>query len=761
MITQYLSFKKMGVTFLLTALLLLLVIGSGLSAQILLINDGFERPTTFELWDDNGITNWSTSPSIFYSGTRSARAANNSEGFLTSDDLDTSDALSIDVDFWFRKSNTSDTGFTLYYYDGSTYDLIAELDGLGADDTWLHYTQTITDTRYLISDFRVRFDATLGGSEFAYIDDIMIMKDTGETLTVNLSGSGSGVVTSNPPGINCGSDCTEAYFHNTVVTLAAVPDPGSLFTGWSGAGCSGTGTCVVTMDAARSVTANFSPGALLTISLDGTGTGTVTSSPAGINCGSDCTETYPYDTVVTLTAIPAPGSIFTGWTGAGCSGTGTCVITMDAARSITATFAPSYTLSVSRNGTGAGTVSSDPAGIDCGLDCNQDYEYATEVTLSAVADPGSTFTGWSGAGCSGTGECVVTMDAAASVTAEFTLNTYTLSVSAAGSGSGMVSSDPAGIDCGLDCTEDYDYNIEVTLSAVADPGSTFTGWSGTGCAGIGDCVVTMDAAVSVTAEFTLNTYTLSVSATGSGSGMVSSSPAGIDCGLDCSEDYDYNTEVTLNAVADADSTFTGWSGAGCSGTGACVVTMDAAASVTAEFTLSTYTLSVSGTGSGSGMVSSDPAGIDCGLDCTEDYDYNTEVTLSAVADLGSTFTGWSGAGCSGTGDCVVTMDAAASVTAEFTLNTYTLSVSSTGSGSGTVGSDPAGIDCGVDCTEDYDYNTEVTLSAVADTGSTFTGWSGAGCSGTGDCVVTMDAAALVTAEFAQSTYVIYLPLVQK
>jgi uncharacterized protein (DUF1800 family) len=69
--------------------------------------------------------------------------------------------------------------------------------------------------------------------------------------------------------------------------------------------------------------------------------------------------------------------------------------------------------------------------------------------------------------------------------------------------------------------------------------------------------------------------------------------------------------------------------------------------------------------SGSGSVSSSPAGISCGTDCSEDYLANTTVTLSAVADSGFTFSGWSGGGCNGTGNCVVTLTQAATVTASF------------------------------------------------------------------------------------------------
>ena len=157
-------------------------------------------------------------------------------------------------------------------------------------------------------------------------------------LTVSKDGTGSGTVTSNPAGINCGADCSESYIYNTSVTLTAAPAAGSTFTGWSGA-CSGTGSCVLSMTSAKSVTATFTINTYtLTVSKDGTGSGTVTSNPAGINCGSTCSYAFAYNTVVTLTASPTSPSTFGGWSGGGCSGTGTCTVTMSSAQSVTATF---------------------------------------------------------------------------------------------------------------------------------------------------------------------------------------------------------------------------------------------------------------------------------------------------------------------------------------------------------------------------------------------------------------------------------------
>lgn len=242
----------------------------------------------------------------------------------------------------------------------------------------------------------------------------------------------------------------------------------------------------------------------LSVTKQGTGGGTVTSSPAGINCGATCSASFTPGTPVTLTAAPAAGSTFGGWGGA-CAGTTlTCAVTMDAAKSVTATFTASAvnnTLTVAKAGTGTGTVTSSPAGIDCGTTCQFAFPEGTLVTLTATP-AGSTFTGWTGA-CSGTGTCAVTMDAAKSVTATFVAapDTQTLTVSKSGTGTGTVTSSPAGIDCGATCQFAFPEGTPVTLTATPAAGSTFAGWSGA-CTGTGTCAVTMDAAKSVTAAFT-------------------------------------------------------------------------------------------------------------------------------------------------------------------------------------------------------------------------------------------------------------------
>jgi uncharacterized repeat protein (TIGR02543 family) len=128
----------------------------------------------------------------------------------------------------------------------------------------------------------------------------------------------------------------------------------------------------------------------------------------------------------------------------------------------------------------------------------------------------------------------------------------------------------------------YAAGAPVALTATADAGSTFAGWSPEPCA----ASFAMPANdLTCTATFTPSgpTYALTVNKAGTGSGAVTSNPAGIDCGSDCSEPYLSGTPVTLSATPASGYTFSGWSGA-CTGTGACTVTMTAAKSVTATFT---------------------------------------------------------------------------------------------------------------------------------------------------------------------------------
>lgn len=168
---------------------------------------------------------------------------------------------------------------------------------------------------------------------------------------------------------------------------------------------------------------------------------------------------------------------------------------------ITPKVPPSVDLTVNTAGSGKGSVTSSPTGIQCGTDCAETYLKGTEVSLTATAGDGSVFGGWSGA-CTGNAACELPLQANTAVTATFTrVNTFPLKVTRLGKGGGVVSSDIAGIDCGTSCTKKYPENTNVRLTAVPDNNSRFTGWSGA-CQGKTTCSVSMTAARNVAATFT-------------------------------------------------------------------------------------------------------------------------------------------------------------------------------------------------------------------------------------------------------------------
>jgi hypothetical protein len=280
------------------------------------------------------------------------------------------------------------------------------------------------------------------------------------TLSVVRAGTGSGSVTSAPGGITCGTDCSEAFASGTGVTLTAAAAAGSVFGGWSGSGCSGSGPCTVAMTASRSVTATF--GVLTTGPPSFTVTGT-TASPDPVVPGTSTTiatsvtntggaasgilvdmEVYnaggakihqqlatgqsfaagQQKTFQWSWPVPAaqPTGVYTVKLGIFSGDWATLYTWQNSARTLSVQSGGSpttFSLAVARAGTGAGTVTSAPAGIACGSDCSEAYASGAGVTLTATAAAGSVFGGWSGGGCSGTGACTVSMTASRSVTATF------------------------------------------------------------------------------------------------------------------------------------------------------------------------------------------------------------------------------------------------------------------------------------------------------------------------------------------------------
>jgi len=176
------------------------------------------------------------------------------------------------------------------------------------------------------------------------------------TVQVIRSGDGAGVVSAPGTTIDCGSSCEATVDVHSLLTLIATAEVSSRFVAWSGVDCAGP-SCTIVVDDNVTVGAEFAieptpvgPMYTLTVMPSGSGTGTITSDVAGISCGGACAAMYTADTVVTLAASASAGSGFLGWSGGGCAGMGTCVLTMNQAQTVTAAFSKFFDVNRTNSG---------------------------------------------------------------------------------------------------------------------------------------------------------------------------------------------------------------------------------------------------------------------------------------------------------------------------------------------------------------------------------------------------------------------------
>ena len=567
-----------------------------------------------------------------------------------------------------------------------------------------------------------------------------------EKRTLSVTVTGTGTVTGTDDFTCSSGTCTQDYDYGANVTLTATEATGHDFEKWGGACTGTTTTCALEMTDARTATATFKP-EKRTLSVTVTGTGTVTGTDDFTCSSGTCTQDYDYGTSVTLTATAATNHDFEKW-GGSCSGTSeTCTLEMTEARTATATFKPekrTLSVTVASKGTVAGT-----GDFTCSSGtCTKDYDHGTSVTLTATEATGHDFEKWGGA-CSGTTTtCTLEMTENRAATATFKPEQRSLTVTRPSDGWVRAT----GISCGAgrrpDCGQTYDYGTTVTLRVTADSGFSFGRWSGD-CSGTSTtCDLAMTENRSVGVTFNVQTRRLSVTIDGEGE-VWATGDRTCTSGT-CNWDYNYDTRVTLSATADDGYEFDEWSGASCSGSStACPVTMTHARSATAKFKRAKQRLEVeAGTG---GKVTG--PGIDCGSNCTEDYEYDTKVTLTAVPNAHYALSSWSGCDSKSGKTCKVTMDGAQEVAATFSPKPK-LTLTATPTKGGSVTRKPGGDDCGTDCWS-YGEGDEVTLTAVPARGYVVS-WSG--CEATKNtCKVTMNGAQAVTATFSPKLTVTRTP----
>ncbi|MDJ0866995.1 MAG: PKD domain-containing protein [Myxococcota bacterium] len=598
-------------------------------------------------------------------------------------------------------------------------------------------------------------------------------------------------------GVDC--DCHQPFCREVVAAGALVeltaavappgaagPDPGYRFERWHG-DCQGTDPRTsVRLDGDRRCFAEFSrapaEGELLTIASPvgghvlGTG-GEARFGTRGIDCPELCNAIYAPGAEVSLSAAPDPGFDFAGWS-LDCAGAEPATtVAMDGRRTCGAVFR-AFRLEVAV--AGAGRVTSDPAGIDCGAACRTEPA-AASVDLVATPDPGWIFAGWGG-DCLGLSPATaVAMDADRSCTASFIEDENQVELTIAVEREGRVTSSPAGIDCGASCGAFFARGSTVDLTALAGPDYQVLGWFGDCAAARGATyALLMDDDKACTVSFVrIETWLPAAffgaapSAPDVGEPVVLDATAsttvdgagGSDPTLIVSFAWDFEDDGVVDVVGNRTTAAVVQHAYPAPGTytARLVVTggFDAAGLPQSDDEVQeievgppaglVYALSVVKSGSGSGSVESVPPGL---VDCDESCDQasapslaaGTSLTLRARPGVGQRFTGWSGHCVGTTAEIPVTMDAGRLCVASFEPLPRRLDVTVDGSGRVTGGF--GGIDCPGDCSESYSHGAVVPLTALPEPGFVFDGWSG-DCSGA-DAVlsVTLDADRTCTARFA-------------
>jgi uncharacterized repeat protein (TIGR02543 family) len=526
-------------------------------------------------------------------------------------------------------------------------------------------------------------------------------------LTVTNSGTGTGsVISSDGFKINCGTTCFARLNTGTSVTLTAAADSDSVFMGWSGGGCVGTGTCTVTMSDAKNITATFNLIPQMLTVINSRGNGTITSNPAGISCSSGtCISSYVG--TVTLTATPNSGYQFAGWSGACSDANVICNVPMTAAQDVTANFTPLATgtgsdwqvISSSGNdlkaviyGNGlfvavgdSGNIRTSPDGLTWTVQTSSTTNNLWGVTWSgskfvAVGNSGTILTSsngtswtpqtsnttstllnvtWSGSRFVVVGDAILTSSDGVTWTTRTsgTANTLygvtwsgTQFVAVGGAGTILTSTDGVTWSSQTSGTTNY-------LWGVTWNGSLFvaTGYSGT--------ILTSSNGTSWTPQTSRTTnYLWGITWNGSlfvvvgDNSTIRTSPDGVNWTPRSSGITNYLHSVTWN--------------------GSRFVAVGANGTILIS-PPNSFTLTVNKNGTGTSTITSDVGGINCGTTCNANINNGTLVTLTAAPTSGIAFAGWSG-NCSGMNNtCTITMDAAKAVTATFNSVT-SISVNDTG-----------------------------------------------------------------------------------
>ncbi|MEE9437176.1 MAG: InlB B-repeat-containing protein [Candidatus Adiutricales bacterium] len=565
------------------------------------------------------------------------------------------------------------------------------------------------------------------------------------SITAEFSSINYLVTVSSVDGGSTDKEGANTISHGGSITMTATPMPGYHFTGWSGDATGSINPMTVSnITSNMSITANFAINTY-TVTFTAVAGGSIAGETSQVvEHGNNCT---------TVTAVPNPGNghYFTGWTG-DYSGTNNplTITSVTSDMTITANFANTYTV----------IFAVGPGGSLAGAPSQTVVYGGSSTAVTAVPDTGYHFNGWSGS-FNGTPNplTITNVTSDMTVTANFAVNTYTVTF-LAGAGGSLVGTLSQTMDHGGSST---------AVTAVPDDGFSFTGWTGDTAGTANPLIISnVTSGMAVTANFTINIYEVHVS---------SSTGGGTD--KDGVTMVNHGDSLTITAMANTNYHFTGWDGDAAGSINPLIVSnITSDVFITANFALDTYTVTFTA-GAGGNIDGETSQVVEHGKNCamvtavpdlfngyyfsgwSGDYTgtanpltitnvtsdmtvmanfanvYTADFTagaggtvtgtlsqtvayggsstaVTAVPDDGFSFIGWTG-DITGTTNPLIISNVASgmAVTANFTINTYEVHVSSTAGGS----TDKDGVTT-------IDFGNALTINATPDTGYHFNGWSG-------------------------------------
>ncbi|MDC0547403.1 PQQ-binding-like beta-propeller repeat protein [Opitutales bacterium] len=492
------------------------------------------------------------------------------------------------------------------------------------------------------------------------------------------------------------NDINGTYSYDSNISIIATPNVGYSFLNWtqSGSGIVDTtaSSTIISVDRNQSIQANFSPinyDLNLTISIGGT----VNSSPAS--------NPQPYNTQVSLIAIPEEGYSFLGWQGEGIadSNASSTTISMTGNRNISALFAINiYDLKIAQGNGGVTTGTGS-------------FSHGGHPTISATPQEGYSFIGWRGKGIadSNASSTTISMTEDRNISALFAINIYDLKI-AQGNG---------GVATGMGS---FSHGGHPTISATPQEGYSFIGWQGEGIAdsNASSTTISMTGNRNISALFSPKLYRLIIEA--KENGIVSEGGT-----------FAYGTHVAINAFPNSGFIFSGWNGQGVTdqNESSTTVIMNQDHNATAYFTTQPISSKILGISS-SPMVGGTTLG-------AGSYTNEDNASISAVPLPGYSFDSWAGDGVTNhlAQNTTVNMDQDRNISASFSINSYNLTINP--STSGTVNG--AGT---------FSFGSLPSISAVPLPGYSFDSWAGDGVTNhlTQNTTVNMDQDRNISAVFS-------------